>query len=181
MTYRVNLLDPCVMCDDQVYQLRDEVLRRRLTNKQPHMVESVGGPGEENQETYQNGTDWVNVPSDPAADNGHGETECVDNDVIAMINEEDMDCGVSAVNVAKDAERTLAKDCRCPVRPRLSDVKSRSYLLANDTNAMGIMWSSSESFAPPPSARPDSIWKFIRPCAAFMRAHSRSIELQPSS
>ena len=44
---RIHLLDAVVVRHDQVNQLADEVLRRRLAHQQPDVIESVRGPRNE--------------------------------------------------------------------------------------------------------------------------------------
>lgn len=107
----IDLLDPVVMGDDEVDQLADEVLGCRLANKQPDVVKGIGRPRDKDQETNENGTDGIDIPDDAAADNRHGKTECIDDNVVAVINEEDMHCGVPAEDETIDTERTFAEDC----------------------------------------------------------------------
>jgi hypothetical protein len=38
--------------------------------------------------TDKNGTDWVSIPSDAGTNDGHGQTKCIDDNVIAVVDEE---------------------------------------------------------------------------------------------
>lgn len=75
------------------------------------MLKSVGTPRTQDQETDKDGSDWIDKPSNAASNNGHSQTKGVDNDVIAMIDEEDVHCRVAAKNEAVDAQTTLGEDC----------------------------------------------------------------------
>jgi hypothetical protein len=107
----VDLLNPIVMRHDQVDQFRDEVLRSRLANEKPDVIVGVRRPRNEDQETDQNGTDGVDIPDDTATDDGHGETESIDDDVVAVVDEKDVHGGVASVDEAVDTERAFAEDC----------------------------------------------------------------------
>lgn len=109
-TAGINLLDARVVRDDKVDELADKILGRRLSDKQPDVVESVCGPREEDQETNKNGTNRVDIPDNAAADNGHGETEGVDDDVVTMVDEEDMDGRVATIDETVDAEGAFAEN-----------------------------------------------------------------------
>lgn len=100
----IDLLDSAVVCDDEIDQLADVVLWCRFSNEQPNVVEGVGSPGNENQETDENGTDRIDIPDDSATDNGHGKTESIDDDVVAMVDKEDMDGWVASEEEAIDAK-----------------------------------------------------------------------------
>ena len=108
-TAGIDLLNSVVVSNNEVDQLADEVLGRRLADKQPDVVESVRSPREEDQDTDKDGTDGIDIPDDTATDNGHGETEGVDNDVVAVIDEEDMNGRIASVDEAVDAEGSLAE------------------------------------------------------------------------
>jgi hypothetical protein len=107
----IDFLDPVVMRHDQVDQLANEVLRCRLANEKPDVIKGVRGPRNEDQETDQNGTDGVDKPSNTATDDGHGETESIDDDVVPMVDEEDVNGGVSPEEKAVYAERAFAENC----------------------------------------------------------------------
>ena len=93
-------MDSAVVCDDEIDQLADVVLWCRFSNEQPNVVEGVGSPGNENQETDENGTDRIDIPDDTASDDGHGKTESVDDNVVTMVDEEDMNRRVAAEDEA---------------------------------------------------------------------------------
>jgi hypothetical protein len=80
------------------------------------MVERIGSPRDKNQETDQDSTDRVDIPDDPATDDRHGKTEGVDDNIIAMVDEEDMNSRVASVDVAVDAQRPFAEDGCCDER-----------------------------------------------------------------
>lgn len=109
-TYSIHFLDAVVMCDYQVCKLGQELLGRRLANKKPDMVEGVCSPGDKDQKTDEDGTDRVNIPDDTATNNGHGKTEGIDDNIVAVINEEDMDRRVATENKAVGTQRTLGED-----------------------------------------------------------------------
>lgn len=60
------------------------------------MLEGVGSPGAQDQDTDEDGTQGVKVPYHTASNNGHGQTEGVDNDVVAVVHEEDVHRWVAA-------------------------------------------------------------------------------------
>lgn len=60
------------MCDNQINELRDVLLGCRLAHQEPYVFESIGGPGEQDQEANENGADRIHVPDDAAANDGHG-------------------------------------------------------------------------------------------------------------
>ena len=68
------------------------------------MLEGVGGPGAEDQETDEDGSNGVEVPYDTASDDGHGQTKSVDDDVVAVVNEEDVHCRVPTEEETVDAQ-----------------------------------------------------------------------------
>ena len=101
------------MVEDQVHQLREVLLRRRLAHEEPDVLEGVGSPGEQDQDTNQDGTNWIKVPHDAASNNRHGQTKRIDDNVIAMVDEEDVDSGVTPIDEAVDAQGAFAEDgCR---------------------------------------------------------------------
>ena len=109
----IDSLNPVVVRDNHVDQLADVVLRCRLANKQPDMVEGIGSPGNQDQETDENSTDRVDIPDDAATDDRHGKTKGIDDNVIAMVDEEDVDSGVTPIDEAVDAQGAFAEDgCR---------------------------------------------------------------------
>jgi hypothetical protein len=67
------------------------------------MFEGVGAPGNQDQKTNQNGSDGISVPFDAISQNRHHQTERIDGDVVSVVNEEHMDCRVSAVQETVDA------------------------------------------------------------------------------
>lgn len=73
------------------------------------MIESVCGPREEDQHANEDGTNGIDIPDDTATDNGHGETKGVDDDIVAVIDEEDMDSRIASEDEAIDAQGTLAE------------------------------------------------------------------------
>lgn len=109
-TAGIDLLDARVVRDDKVDELADKILGRRLSDKQPDVVESVCGPREQDQETNKNGTDRVDIPDDAATDNRHGQTEGVDDDVVTVVDEEDMDSRVATIDETVDAEGAFAEN-----------------------------------------------------------------------
>jgi len=89
-TYCVDLLNTVIVRDYQVGEFGEKFLWCRLANEKPDMVERVRRPRYENQETDEDGTDGIDIPDDAATDDGHGQTKGVDDDVIAVVNEEHM-------------------------------------------------------------------------------------------
>ena len=99
----IDSLDPVVVCDNHVDQLADVVLGCGLANKQPDVIKGIGSPGNQDQKTDENSTDRVDIPDDAATDDRHGKTEGIDDNVIAMVDEEDVDSGVTPIDEAVDA------------------------------------------------------------------------------
>ena len=89
-TYCVNLANAGIMSDDKVNNLGDEFLGCGLSYQKPYVLESIGSPRAQDQETDEDGTDGIDEPGDAASDNGHGQTEGVDHDIIAVVDEEDV-------------------------------------------------------------------------------------------
>jgi hypothetical protein len=78
------------MCHDQVCKLGQELLRCRLADKEPNVIESIGGPRHKDQDTNENGTNGIDVPDNTTSNNGHGKTKRVDDNVVTVIDEEDV-------------------------------------------------------------------------------------------
>lgn len=55
------------MGDDEVDELRDELVRSRLAHKEPDVLKRIGSPGKQDQKTDENGTNGVQVPHNFAA------------------------------------------------------------------------------------------------------------------
>lgn len=89
-TYGIDLLNAGIVRDDEVDELGDELVGCRLAHKKPDVLERIGSPRAQDQETNEDGTKGVKVPYHAASDDGHGQTEGVDNDVVAVVNEEDV-------------------------------------------------------------------------------------------
>ena len=110
-TYSVDFLDAGIVRDDQVCKLGQELLRGGLADKQPNVLERVCSPRHEDQETDQDGADGIDEPSHAAADDGHGKTKSVDDNVVAVVDEEHMYRGVTTEDEAIGTERALGEDC----------------------------------------------------------------------
>lgn len=54
------------------------------------MLKGIGAPGEQDQETDENGTDGIDEPGHAATNNGHCQAKGIDNDIVAVIDEEDV-------------------------------------------------------------------------------------------
>jgi hypothetical protein len=60
--------------------------------------------------TDKNGSDRISVPSNAGTDDGHGQAKSVDDNVIAVIDEEDVHSRVTTEQEAVDTQRTFAED-----------------------------------------------------------------------
>ena len=98
------------MVEDQVHQLGEVFLGRRFAHEKPDVLEGVCGPREQNQDANQDGTNGVKVPHDAASNNRHSQTKRIDDNVIAVVNEEHVNRGVTAEDEAVYAKRTLGKN-----------------------------------------------------------------------
>lgn len=90
-TYGIHLHDALVVRHRHVNQLGDELSRRGFADQEPHLLESVGDPGEEDQQRDEYRSDRIEIPDEAVADDGHDQAEDVDDDVVAVVDEEDMD------------------------------------------------------------------------------------------
>lgn len=102
-TYGIDLLDVGVVRNDEVDELGDELVGCRLAHKKPDVLESIGSPRAQDQETNEYSAKGVKVPYYFASDDGHGQAEGVDDDVVAVINKEDMHRRVTAEEETVDA------------------------------------------------------------------------------
>ena len=100
MTYSVHFLNAAIMCNHQIRKLGQELFGCRLANKKPNMVEGVRSPRDKNQETNEDSTNRIDIPDNSASNNGHGQTEGVDDNVVTMVDEEDMNRRVAAEDEA---------------------------------------------------------------------------------
>ena len=98
------------MCHAHVDELGNEFLGRRLADQKPDLLKGVGGPREQDQESNEDGTDGVQVPDELVAHDGHDQTKDVDDDVVAMVDEKDVDCREPAVKQAVDHQGALEED-----------------------------------------------------------------------
>jgi hypothetical protein len=89
--------------DDEVDELGNEFVWRRLAHEEPDMFIGVGSPREQDQKTDKDGTERVKVPYDFASDDRHGQTKGVDDDIIAVVHEEDVHRRVTAEEETIDA------------------------------------------------------------------------------
>lgn len=101
-----------------VDDLVDELTRGRLADEQPDLVKGLRDPGEEDEHTDAHGTDGVEVPDQALADNGHGQTEDIDDEVVAVVDEEDVGGGVAAVDVAVAEQAELGADGKSDAHQR---------------------------------------------------------------
>jgi hypothetical protein len=109
-THCIDLRDAGVVRNNKIDELRDELLGRRLADQEPNMIKCVGCPGEQDQETDEDSSDGIGVPCNSATDDRHGQTECVDYNVISMVDEEDVDRRIPAEYEAVNAEGALGED-----------------------------------------------------------------------
>jgi hypothetical protein len=93
-----------------IYQLGEKLSRRRLSHQQPHLLESVRDPREEDEQGDEDCSDGIEVPDEAIADDGHDQAEDVDGDVVAVVDEEDVDRGVFAVKEAVRHQAALGQD-----------------------------------------------------------------------
>jgi hypothetical protein len=101
-TYRVNLGDSRIVRHDKIDQFGDELLRRRLANQKPDMVKCVRGPRDQDQDTNEDSTNGIRIPSYTGTNNRHGQAKSIDNNVIAMVDEEYMHRRIAAEDEAVD-------------------------------------------------------------------------------
>lgn len=92
------------MGHDEVNELRDVLVWCGLADEEPDVLEGVGGPGAEDQETDEDGSDGVKVPYNTATDDGHGQTESVHDDVVTVVDEEDVHGRVPTEEETVDAQ-----------------------------------------------------------------------------
>ena len=98
------------MCHNKVDELRNELLGCRLPDEKPDMLEGIGGPGDQDQQSDENGADRVGIPFHSGAKQGHHQTETVNNDVISVINEEHVDRRIAAEEETVGAEGAFGED-----------------------------------------------------------------------
>jgi hypothetical protein len=87
------------MVHDQMDELRDELLRCLLDHKKPDIAKGIRSPGDQG-ETNKNSADGVPIPSYTPTDSIHHLSKCVDNNAVAVIDEEDVHSGVTAENIS---------------------------------------------------------------------------------
>lgn len=102
-TYSINLAYSGIVRDDKIDELGNELLGCRLAHKEPDVLEGVGGPRKQDQETNQNGTDRIDKPRNAASNNRHGKAECIDDNIISVIHEKDVYGRVAAEQETVDA------------------------------------------------------------------------------
>lgn len=85
-TYGIDFLNLRIVGHAHVDELGHKLLRSRLAHKQPYLFERIGNPREEDQERDANSTDRIQVPNKSVTNNGHDQTEYVDNDIIAVVD-----------------------------------------------------------------------------------------------
>lgn len=109
--YSVHFDDSLVVGHGHVDELGDELPGSRLAHQEPDLLERVGRPREQNEQRNAHGTDRVEVPDESVADDGHDQTEQVDHDVVAVVDEEDVDRRESSVEEAVEHQGALCENC----------------------------------------------------------------------
>lgn len=79
------------MSDGHVHELGDEFFGSSLADQEPHLLEGVGHPREQDQQCNTDGTNGIKIPHKPVTDDGHDQAENVDDDIVTMVDEEDVD------------------------------------------------------------------------------------------
>jgi hypothetical protein len=79
------------MSDGHVHKLGDKFLRGSLADQEPDLLEGVGDPREQDQQRNADGTDGVKVPHEAVTNDGHDQAENVHDDIVAVVDEEDVD------------------------------------------------------------------------------------------
>jgi hypothetical protein len=136
--------------NDKVNELRDELLGCGLANQEPDMVECVRRPWNQYQDSDEDGTDGVSIPSYTTTNNRHGQAKGVDDNVIAMVNEEDVHGRITTEDEAVDAQRTLREDYerlaywskRCGISEGLTGNADEDDW--DDVKALGVLSSGSK-------------------------------------
>jgi hypothetical protein len=108
--YRVDLDDAVVVVHRHVHQLGHKVPRRCLANQQPHLLEGVCDPREQNEQGDQDGTDRIQIPDESLTNDGHDETKGVDGNIVAVVDVENVHRGVLPVHQAVEHQRSLGAD-----------------------------------------------------------------------
>lgn len=96
---------------DEVRELGQELLGCRLAYEKPDMVECVCSPRHQNQKADEDGANWVNIPYDTTSNDGHSKPKGIDDDIIAVVNEEDVNRRIATKDEAICAKRTFGKNC----------------------------------------------------------------------
>lgn len=94
-----------------VNELGDELLGSSLADQEPYLLEGVGYPREQDQQRNADGTDGIKIPHESVTDDGHDQAENVDDNVVAMVDEKDVDRGVLSQEEAVDHQRRLGENC----------------------------------------------------------------------
>jgi len=90
------------MSHGNVHQFVDEVARSGFANQKPDLLERIGGPGEENDESDADGTDGIEIPNEPIASNGHDETKEINGNIVSMV---DLRCPLSILHQAQTGKQ----------------------------------------------------------------------------
>lgn len=69
-TYRVDLEYPGVVCHGEIYELGDEVSRRRFAHEKPYLLERVGHPRKQDQERDDDSPQGIYKPGHTVSDDG---------------------------------------------------------------------------------------------------------------
>lgn len=120
------------MIHGDVDELGDVLSRRGLADEQPDLLKGVGNPREEDQQRDEHGADGVQVPHEAISDDGHDQAKDIDGDVVSVIDEEDVDRWVLAVDEAVAHQASLGKDLTSSQPP--SSARADLYSLTGDTD-----------------------------------------------
>jgi hypothetical protein len=74
------------------------------------MIECIRSPRHKDQETDKDGTNRIDIPNDATSNNGHGKTKGVYDNVVAVVDEKDVNRRVAAVDEAVGTQRTFSED-----------------------------------------------------------------------
>jgi len=85
--------------------------RRAFASEQPNLLKRVGRPREQDEQGDADCSNWIQVPDEMVAHNGHDEPEDVDDNVVAMVHKEDFHGWESPVKVAIDHQGGLRENC----------------------------------------------------------------------
>lgn len=107
----VDFLDALIMSGSHISELIEELLRRRLSNKEEDVLKRGGRPRKEDEESNEDGTDRVEIPNgELAREDCHEQTKDVDGNIVAVIDVEDVRSGVAAEGEAVEEENEFTAD-----------------------------------------------------------------------